>query len=78
MGKFSEGNFSLLLNKDDYLLLIKTYGLFEYEKTDKKKDLEVNQILREKMLEGYKDVLGNYVFNSLWKRLNLIEQKRIR
>lgn len=73
MGKFSEGNFSLLLNKDEYLTLIKAYNLKGYEKKDKKNDPEVNTILKGEMLKSYKQILDNKIFNELWQHwLNLL------
>lgn len=66
MGKFSEGNFSLLLNKDEYLSLIKAYDLYGYENNDKKGP-DVNKQLKDKMLKGYKTILDNEIFNELWK-----------
>ena len=66
MGKFSEGNFSLLLNKDDYLKLIKAYNLFGYEK-ESKNSPEVNELLKQEMKKGYKDILDNEIFCKLWK-----------
>lgn len=66
MGKFSEGNFSLLLNKEEYLTLIKAFKLNEYEK-DKNNTIEVNTLLKEEMLKGYKNVLDNEIFSDLWK-----------
>lgn len=71
MGKFSEGNFSLLLNKDEYLTLIKAYNLEGYEKPNKNAP-EVNNLLKDEMLKGYKTILDNEMFNELWKHwLNL-------
>ena len=71
MGKFSEGNFSLLLNKEEYLTLIKAFNLYEYEK-DKNNTVELNILLKDAMLKGYKKVLDNDIFCELWKHwLNL-------
>ncbi len=71
MGKFSEGNFSLLLNKDEYLTLIKAYNLEGYEKPNKNAP-EVNNLLKDEMLKGYKTILDNEMFNELWEHwLNL-------
>ena len=65
MGKFSEGNFSLLLNKEEYLTLIKAFNLYEYEK-ETNNSPEVNTLLKNEMLKGYKDILNNDTFCELW------------
>lgn len=73
MGKFSEGNFSLLLNKEDYLTLIKAYNLKGYEK-ETKSESEVNTLLKDGMLNEYKSILDNEIFCMLWKHwLNLLK-----
>lgn len=66
MGKFSEGNFSLLLNKEEYLTLIKAFKLYEYEKEGNNSS-DVNNLLKDEMLKGYKSVLDNEIFSELWK-----------
>ena len=74
LGKFSEGNFRLLLNKDEYLSLIKAYNLYGYEKKDNN-NLDVNSKLKDEMMKGFKTILNNEIFNELWKHwLNLFRQ----
>jgi len=43
-----------------------TVKLNEYEK-DKNNTIEVNTLLKEEMLKGYKNVLDNEIFSDLWK-----------
>lgn len=74
MGKFSEANFSLLLDKTDYIKLIKSFGLFNYEKENKDSD-NLNKLLKAQMKVEYKRILDNSYFNTLWKHwLSLISE----
>ncbi len=66
MGKFSEGNFSLLLNKAEYLALIKSFNLWGYEK-GKDNTVDVNDLLKDEMLKGFQKILDNEIFCELWK-----------